>query len=91
MTYPTALSAKLFTNLFWLTRSRTTSATDLIDPTKSDTYGDLPLTFSTFDQDVLKTVDRAGSQADSNSPRIVIRQAEITLYDLVRQTPLNEI
>jgi hypothetical protein len=57
--------------------------TDLMDPTKSDTYGDLPLTFSTFDQDVLNTVDRAGSHADSNSPRIVIRQAEMTLYSLI--------
>jgi len=60
-------------------RSRTTSATDLIDPTRSDTYGDRPLTFSTFDHDIAMTVVRAGSQANSSSLKIVIRQAEITL------------
>ena len=50
-----------------------------MEPTKSDTYGDLPLTFSTFDQEVLRTVERAGSHADSNSPKIVIRHADMTL------------
>jgi hypothetical protein len=79
LAHPTALSAKLRTYFLWFMRSRTTSATDLIDPTRSDTYGDRPLTFSTFDHEVEITVVRAGSHANSSSLKTVMRQAEITL------------
>jgi hypothetical protein len=79
LTHPTALSAKLRTYFFCSTRCFTSSATCLMEPTRSTTYADLPLTFSKFIHGVLSIAANAGSQAPSSSRCRTTKQAEITL------------
>lgn len=78
-TYPTALSAKLRIYFFCSTRSFTSSATCLIEPTRSTTYADLPLTFSKFIHGVFSIAANAGSQAPSSSRCRTTKHADMTL------------
>lgn len=79
LAYPAALSAKLRMYFFCSSRSFTNSATCLMDPTRSTTYADLPLTFSRFIHGVFKIAANAGSQAPSSSLWSTSKQAEMTL------------
>lgn len=78
-TDPTALSAKFRIYFLASMRSRTTSATCLILPTRSTTYADRPETLSRSFHGVLRIAASAGSQAISSSRSIVVMHVDMTL------------